>query len=130
MTQPSLTHAMAQIGDVRLHYVRAGQGEPVLLVHGWPQTWYEWHRVIPHLVKAGHEVIAVDMRGAGDSSRPASGYDSNTVADELHALVRQLGFASIAWWRTITARGWPMPMPPVIRPRSRVWCSSKARSSA
>lgn len=95
MTQPSLTHGMAQIGDVRLHYVRAGQGEPVLLVHGWPQTWYEWHRVIPHLVEAGHEVIAVDMRGAGDSSRPASGYDSNTVADELHALVRQLGFATI-----------------------------------
>ncbi|MBS1032908.1 alpha/beta fold hydrolase [Gluconobacter cerinus] len=86
---------MAQIDDVRLHYVRAGQGEPVLLVHGWPQTWYEWYRVIPHLVEAGHEVIAVDMRGAGDSSRPASGYDSNTVADELHALVRQLGFATI-----------------------------------
>ncbi|MCG8155414.1 alpha/beta hydrolase [Brenneria goodwinii] len=90
-----LKHEIAVVNGVRLHYVRAGKGEPVLLVHGWPQTWYEWHRVIPHLVAGGHEIIALDMRGSGDSDKPASGYDSNTVADDLHELVRHLGFENI-----------------------------------
>jgi len=95
VTPADFQHGTAQIGEVRLHYVRAGQGTPVLLVHGWPQTWYEWHRVIPHLVETGNEVIAVDMRGAGDSSRPAGGYDSNSVAADLHGLVQHLGFKAI-----------------------------------
>lgn len=88
-------HAVAEVRDVRLHYVRAGEGSPVLLVHGWPQTWYAWRRIIPQLIEAGHEVVAVDMRGAGDSSRPEGGYDSNSVAADLHALVRHLGLGKI-----------------------------------
>lgn len=88
-------HEIAFVNGIRLHYVRAGKGEPVLLVHGWPQTWYEWHRVIPLLVAGGHEIIAVDMRGSGDSDKPDSGYDSNSVAEDLHALVKHLGFEKI-----------------------------------
>lgn len=91
----SMQHAYADLGEVKLHYVRAGQGIPVVLIHGWPQTWYSWTKVIPHLVDAGHEVIAVDMRGAGDSSRPATGYDSDTVASDIHALVRSLGLGKV-----------------------------------
>ena len=69
-----------------LHYVIAGQGEPVVLLHGWPQTWYEWRKIIPALA-ARYTVIAPDMRGIGDSSRPVSGYDKRTVADDIYKLV-------------------------------------------
>jgi pimeloyl-ACP methyl ester carboxylesterase len=91
----TLSHNVAEVGDVRLHYARGGRGEPVLLVHGWPQTWFSWRHVIPRLIEAGHDVIAVDMRGAGDSSRPKTGYDSDTVAADLHALVQHLGISRI-----------------------------------
>ena len=91
----ALNHFVAHLEDVNLHYVRAGAGEPVVLLHGWPQTWFSWHKVIPHLVEAGHEVIAIDMRGAGDSSRPLKGYDSQTVALDIHQLIEQLGLGAV-----------------------------------
>lgn len=84
-------HGTAQIGDVQLHYVRGGNadGEPVLLVHGWPTTWYEWHQVMPTLAE-GYEVIAVDLRGTGDSDKPLTGYDKRTLARDLGGLVDAL----------------------------------------
>ena len=84
-------HGSAQIGEVQLHYVRGGNadGEPVLLVHGWPTTWYEWHQVMP-LLAEGYEVIAVDLRGAGDSDKPLVGYDKRTLARDLGGLVAAL----------------------------------------
>lgn len=88
-------HATADLGEVKLHYVRIGQGSPVVLIHGWPQTWYAWAKLIPHLVEGGHEVIAVDMRGAGDSSRPLTGYDSDSVATDIHTLVTRLGLDKV-----------------------------------
>jgi pimeloyl-ACP methyl ester carboxylesterase len=94
MTDTLLTHHTAVVNDVRLHYVTAGQGDPVVLLHGWPQTWYEWHRIIPALA-ARYTVIAPDMRGLGDSARPATGYDKRTVADDIFKLVNQLGFQRI-----------------------------------
>jgi pimeloyl-ACP methyl ester carboxylesterase len=87
-------HHTALVNDVRLHYVMAGQGEPVVLLHGWPQTWYEWRRIIPALAER-YTVIAPDMRGLGDSSKPATGYDKRTVADDIYQLVRQLGFTRL-----------------------------------
>jgi pimeloyl-ACP methyl ester carboxylesterase len=83
---PSLAHHEADLGDVRLHYVTAGQGFPVVLLHGWPQSWYEWRHVIPGLAER-YEVIAPDLRGLGDSSRPADGYDKQTVAHDIWRLV-------------------------------------------
>src|ERR1700744_4349780 len=79
---PASAHALgeifkdqyAQIGDVRLHYVVGGKGPPVLLVPGWPETWWAWRNVMPSLA-ATHTVIAVDTRGMGESSRPNVGYD-------------------------------------------------------
>lgn len=84
-------HGSAQVGDVQLHYVRGGQadGEPVLLVHGWPTTWYEWHQVMP-LLAEGYDVIAVDLRGAGNSDKPLTGYDKRTLATDLGGLVEAL----------------------------------------
>jgi pimeloyl-ACP methyl ester carboxylesterase len=86
-------HTMALEG-VSLHYVTAGSGDPVVLLHGWPQTWYEWRRIIPELAQR-YRVIAPDMRGLGDSSRPATGYDKQTVAADIRRLVHKLGFEQI-----------------------------------
>ncbi|MBM3490879.1 MAG: alpha/beta fold hydrolase [Alphaproteobacteria bacterium] len=84
-----LLHRFADLGEVRLHFVSAGQGDPVLLLHGWPQTWYEWRQVIA-LLASRHRLIAPDMRGLGDSSRPAAGYDKATVASDLERLMREV----------------------------------------
>lgn len=84
-------HRHAQIGHVKLHYVEGGSGKPVLLVPGWPQSWYAWRRVMPALAAAGRRVIAVDPRGLGDSDKPAGGYDLATVAQDLHGFSAALG---------------------------------------
>jgi len=83
---PRVTHHYTDVGDVLLHYVTAGSGPPVVLLHGWPQTWWEWRHVIPALAEK-YTVIAPDMRGLGDSSRPLDGYDKKTVAADLWRLV-------------------------------------------
>jgi len=83
-------HGMAAVEPgITLHYVTAGAGDRVMvLLHGFPQTWWEWRRLIPQLVAAGYRVIAPDYRGAGHSSRPLSGYDKQTMARDIHGLVR------------------------------------------
>lgn len=92
MTDPAIAHHYADLGDVMMHYVRAGSGPAVVLLHGWPQTWYEWRHVIPALAER-HTVIAPDLRGLGDTSRPDTGYDKRTVANDVWRLVRgHLGF--------------------------------------
>lgn len=86
----SWTHGMAELAPLeRLHYVTAGEGPRTLvLVHGFPQTWWAWHRVIPRLARQGFRVIAPDYRGAGNTWRPLSGYDKKTMAWDIHRLVR------------------------------------------
>jgi len=90
----SPTHATAIVDGVRLHYVRAGRGDPVVLLHGWPQTCHEWRKVIPALA-ARYTVIAPDLRGLGDSEKTADGYDRQTLAQDVRGLVRGLGFDRI-----------------------------------
>ena len=80
-------HARAELGDVALHYVELGEGpEALVLLHGFPQTWYEWRPIMPALGQH-YRVIAPDMRGLGDSSRPAGDYDKKTVAGDIWRLV-------------------------------------------
>ena len=90
-TSAELRHRIAELEPgVRLHYVTAGTGRrTIILLHGFPQTWWQWRRVIPALVSAGFRVIAPDYRGAGQSSRPAGGYDKRTMAGDIHKLVRE-----------------------------------------
>jgi pimeloyl-ACP methyl ester carboxylesterase len=95
MDGAGFTHRTALVGEVRLHYVIAGEGEPLLLVHGFPQTWYEWRKVIPALAKR-FTVIAPDYRGAGDSGRPQGGYDKHTMMEDLRGLVHSLGFRQLS----------------------------------
>ncbi len=83
------THHTAELGEVRLHYVTAGDGGPALcLLHGWPQTWWEWRRVIPALSEH-FSIVAPDMRGLGDSSCPAAGYDKRNVANDIWRLMHE-----------------------------------------
>lgn len=88
------THHIARVNGFRMHYVRAGEGPALVLLHGWPQTWYEWRKVIPALARR-FTVIAPDLRGLGDSERPATGYDKRTLASDVRALVAQLGFEKV-----------------------------------
>jgi len=91
MPAAPIAHAYARLSGVLMHYVTAGDGDPVVLLHGWPQTWHEWRRVIP-LLATRHRVIAPDLRGLGDSSRPLDGYDSRTLgADVGELMIRHLG---------------------------------------
>jgi pimeloyl-ACP methyl ester carboxylesterase len=86
-----LTHGMADVEPgLRLHFVTAGKGErAIVLLHGFPQTWWQWRAVIPALVAAGFQVIAPDYRGAGHSWRPAGGYDKQTMAGDIQRLLRE-----------------------------------------
>ena len=88
------TSNTAEVNGVELHYVIGGQGDPVVLVHGWPQTWREWEEVMPGLAE-NYTVIAVDLRGAGESSIEESGYDKRTLAADIHELVLALDLAPV-----------------------------------
>src|ERR687890_2168502 len=90
----TFSHHTASVNGIQMHYVIGGQGDPVVLLHGWPETWYAWHRVMPALAK-NYTVIAPDLRGLGDSSKPLTGYDGKTLAEDIHQLVTQLGFKTI-----------------------------------
>ena len=82
-------HDTTTVNGVRLHYVTGGEGPALLLLHGWPFTWYEWHPVMPALAER-FTVIAPDLRGIGDSEKPQEGYRKTNVAADLRALVRHL----------------------------------------
>jgi len=84
----------ATANGVRLHYEIGGRGAPLVLIHGWPESWWEWHLVMPALAQH-YTVIAPDLPGAGDSGRPAGGYDKKTMANDIYALVTGLGYARI-----------------------------------
>jgi len=91
----SFDHHKARVNDTTIHYVTAGDGDPVVLLHGWPQTWYMWRDVIPELATE-YTVIAPDLPGLGDSGRPVTGYDKRTIATTIRALVADLGFDEVA----------------------------------
>lgn len=83
-------------GDINVHYEDYGQGKPVILIHGWPLSSASWEKQIPALVEAGYRVIAYDRRGFGKSSQPFSGYDADTLASDLHALILKLDLRDIS----------------------------------
>jgi pimeloyl-ACP methyl ester carboxylesterase len=86
-TLPGITHHRAEVNGTGLHYIEAGSaGSPILLVHGFPESWWAFRRLIPMLAKK-HRVFAVDLRGFGDSDNSSDVYDSKTSAEDLHALI-------------------------------------------
>ncbi len=87
----AFTDRFVNVGDVRLHAVIGGSGPPLLLVHGWPQTWYAWRMVMPTLAR-DFTVIAVDQRGRGLSDKPHDGYDAGTLGNDMVGLMDALGY--------------------------------------
>ena len=78
-----------------MHYVTGGSGPPVVLLHGWPQSWFAWRDVLPALARE-HTVYAVDLPGLGDSEGAPTGYDKATLARYVHSLVAdRLGLATV-----------------------------------
>jgi epoxide hydrolase 4 len=88
-----LRDGYADLGEVRLHYVEAGDGPLVVLLHGFPEFWFSWRFQLPMLASAGFRVVAPDMRGYNLSSRPAgvAAYDTDQLAADVCGLVRERG---------------------------------------
>jgi epoxide hydrolase 4 len=96
ITSPALREGYANVGDLQLHYVEAGNGPLVLLLHGFPEFWYGWREQIQPLVKAGYRVVAPDLRGYNLSSAPEGfrAYTADKPAEDIRGLIRELGETS------------------------------------
>ena len=77
-------------GNIDIYYEDHGAGKPVVLIHGWPLSGASWEKQVPVLLKAGYRVIPYDRRGFGNSSKPSSGYDYDTFAEDLNKLIIKL----------------------------------------
>lgn len=101
-------HAHVPVSRAKLHCVCAGpaDGPALLLLHGWPQTWFMWRDVIPPLAAAGYRVIAADLAGLGDSTRPDSGYDKMTIARDMAEAMAALGQTAYG----VVAHDWGGPV--------------------
>jgi pimeloyl-ACP methyl ester carboxylesterase len=87
---PTVTVGRENSGDIQIHYEDHGAGRPVVLIHGYPLSGRAWDKQVPALLAAGYRVITYDRRGFGASSQPATGYDYDTFAADLHLLLEHL----------------------------------------
>jgi epoxide hydrolase 4 len=96
INSPALREGYANVGDVQLHYVEAGDGQLVLLLHGFPEFWYGWREQIQPLVSAGYRVVAPDLRGYNLSSAPEGfrAYTADKPAEDIRGLIHELGETS------------------------------------
>ncbi|WP_433445865.1 alpha/beta fold hydrolase [Streptomyces sp. CA-142005] len=110
------TEHRVKAGDVHIDYIAGGHGKTLVLLHGYPQTWYEWRKVLPELSKH-YYVIAPDLRGAGRSDAPATGYSKKTLANDIHGLLVRLHGTRPSGWSAMTSAPWsPTPtLPPTPR---------------
>jgi pimeloyl-ACP methyl ester carboxylesterase len=86
---PGFASATARVNGTTLHYVRGGNGPPVILIHGFPQDWSEYHAIMPRLAQR-FTVVAVDLRGIGGSAAAAGGYDAANMAEDIRQLADTL----------------------------------------
>ena len=88
----AVSHGRARVRGLRIHYITAGQGEPLLLLHGTPKSHYYWYRIVP-LLTEHFTIVAPDLRGFGYSDKPpaSDGYDCATNAEDVADLMSQLG---------------------------------------
>ena len=93
---PYVTVGKENSGDIELYYEDHGSGDPVVLIHGYPLSGASWEKQLSALLSAGHRVITYDRRGFGKSSQPATGYNYDTFAEDLHKLVRHLNLRDFA----------------------------------
>lgn len=93
---PYISVGKENSGNIDLYYEDHGSGKPVVLIHGWPLSGASWERQAPALLQSGYRVVTYDRRGFGNSSRPMSGYDYDTLAGDLHKLVTELDLREAA----------------------------------
>jgi pimeloyl-ACP methyl ester carboxylesterase len=93
---PYINVGQENSGNIDLYYEDHGTGKPVVLVHGWPLSGRSWEKQVPALLDAGYRVITYDRRGFGDSSKPTSGYDYDTFAQDLQKLVTKLELREVS----------------------------------
>ncbi len=93
--EQGFAEAFAEVNGVRLHYIRGGKGSPVVLLHGYTQTSHMWLPIMPLLAQR-HTVIVPDLRGAGGSAKPESGYDKKNMAVDIHEMTSLLGFDRVS----------------------------------
>src|ERR1039457_1549641 len=93
---PYVTVGKENSGNIDLYYEDHGSGKPVVLIHGYPLSGASWEKQVAVLLAAGHRVIAYDRRGFGKSSQPATGYNYDTFAEDLHKLVTHLELEDFA----------------------------------
>jgi pimeloyl-ACP methyl ester carboxylesterase len=86
---PGVEHRFVEVGGLRIHVAEAGEGDPLVLLHGWPQNWWEWKRLIP-LLAVRYRVLCLDTRGSGWSDAPTSGYDKETMARDVLTVLDEL----------------------------------------
>jgi pimeloyl-ACP methyl ester carboxylesterase len=84
-----MEHRTLRLSRVTLHLVTAGEGDPVVLLHGWPQTWHEWRKVIT-LLAGSYRLVVPDLPGLGDSTQPAGGYDKKSIGVDLGEMCERL----------------------------------------
>jgi len=84
----------ADVNGIKLHYLIAGKGEPIILLHGYAQNSHMWLPLIAELAKT-NTVVAPDLRGFGESAKPEQGYDKKTMAQDIHALTASLGYQHV-----------------------------------
>jgi pimeloyl-ACP methyl ester carboxylesterase len=95
LPMPLINVGTENSGSIDLYYEDHGTGKPVVLIHGWPLSGRSWEKQLPILLEAGYRVITYDRRGFGDSSKPTSGYDYDTFAEDLHALMTTLDLSDV-----------------------------------
>lgn len=91
---PNFSNHYAEVNGTRLHYVSGGQGEPLILIPGYPETWWAYHKVMP-LLASRYYVVVAEMRGMGSSDKSVSGYDKKNMAKDIYELVKILGLEKV-----------------------------------
>lgn len=92
---PGFTNQYQELDGIKLHYVEGGEGTPLILLAGWPQTWWSFHKIMPILAK-DHRVIVVDFRGMGSSSKPTEGYSKKNMAGDVASLIKKMGLDKVS----------------------------------
>lgn len=91
---PGFTNHYQNVNGTTLHYVSGGQGSPLILLPGWPQMWWSYHKVMPILAKR-HKVIVIDFRGMGSSGKPTDGYSKKNMAGDIALLINIMGLEKV-----------------------------------
>jgi len=91
---PNFANNYVEVNGTRLHYVKGGKGEPLILIPGYPETWWAYHKVMPILAEK-HCVIVVEMRGMGSSDKPVGGYEKKNMAKDIFELTKILGYEKV-----------------------------------